>query len=100
MAHTYSVSGWGNEVVVATGGYHLRYCHLVSAVVADGTLVHAGDVIGLEGSTGASSGPHLHLELDQGPAAAADYEHAVPPFALLDPATFSVGASVEGATRN
>lgn len=38
------------------------YCHLVSNVVMRGQRIAAGDVIGFCGSTGASTGPHLHLE--------------------------------------
>ncbi|OYO23464.1 hypothetical protein CGZ93_05845 [Enemella dayhoffiae] len=56
--------GWnGNHVVVGhAGGIHTHYAHLLSAQVQPGQQVRAGDVIGLVGSTGNSSGPHLHLE--------------------------------------
>ncbi len=39
------------------------YCHLSSALVSAGQSVDAGDHIGIEGSTGYSTGSHLHLEL-------------------------------------
>ena len=40
-----------------------RYCHASRFTVAEGDLVVAGDVIALVGSTGMSTGPHLHYEL-------------------------------------
>ena len=40
-----------------------RYAHLKSTVVKRGTVVHEGDVIAKLGSTGRSTGPHLHLEV-------------------------------------
>ena len=41
----------------------ILYCHLLEARVASGANVAAGDLIGLVGSTGHSTGPHLHLEV-------------------------------------
>jgi murein DD-endopeptidase MepM/ murein hydrolase activator NlpD len=51
--------------VIEGSGAHLRilYCHLSAAVVADGSAVAAGDVIGQVGATGMSTGPHLHFEV-------------------------------------
>lgn len=56
--------GWnGNAVVVGhAGGIHTHYAHLSAILVQPGQQVRAGDTIGLVGSTGNSSGPHLHLE--------------------------------------
>lgn len=42
---------------------YIRYCHLNSINVNEGDLVSAGQLIGLSGSTGNSSGPHLHYEV-------------------------------------
>ena len=42
---------------------YVRYCHLNSINVNEGDLVSAGQLIGLSGSTGNSSGPHLHYEV-------------------------------------
>jgi len=44
-------------------GFATRYTHLQSLKVKAGDQVHAGDVIGTVGSTGRSTGPHLHFEL-------------------------------------
>jgi murein DD-endopeptidase MepM/ murein hydrolase activator NlpD len=39
------------------------YCHLSEALVVSGTNVAAGDMIGLVGSTGLATGPHVHFEV-------------------------------------
>ncbi|MBX6724295.1 MAG: M23 family metallopeptidase, partial [Dactylosporangium sp.] len=54
-----------------------RYCHMMSRpVVSVGDYVGPGDLIGYSGSSGNSSGPHLHFEVhingDQSPAGAVD----------------------------
>jgi murein DD-endopeptidase MepM/ murein hydrolase activator NlpD len=59
-----SSSGYGRYVVIAhSGGLDTLYGHLSTTVVKVGQLVSQGQTIGLEGSTGNSSGPHLHFEL-------------------------------------
>jgi murein DD-endopeptidase MepM/ murein hydrolase activator NlpD len=45
------------------GGIVTRYCHAVALMVTAGEQVTAGQVIGWVGSTGNSSGPHLHFEV-------------------------------------
>jgi murein DD-endopeptidase MepM/ murein hydrolase activator NlpD len=56
--------GYGNLIVVDHGnGWQSAYAHLSSINVACGQSVFAGTVIGGLGSTGNSSGPHLHFEL-------------------------------------
>jgi murein DD-endopeptidase MepM/ murein hydrolase activator NlpD len=54
----------GNSIVIehAPGIYSLYY-HLHTIEVREGSIVNAGDLIGLSGSTGLSTGPHLHWEL-------------------------------------
>jgi murein DD-endopeptidase MepM/ murein hydrolase activator NlpD len=59
-----SSSGYGNYVVIAhSGGLNTLYGHLSTAVVKVGDAVTQGQPVGLEGSTGNSTGPHLHFEL-------------------------------------
>ncbi|NOX84238.1 MAG: peptidoglycan DD-metalloendopeptidase family protein [Alphaproteobacteria bacterium] len=59
-------TSWGNVVVIDHGhGLVTRYAHLDGYVVKKGDRVDAGDVIGTVGSTGKSSGPHLHFEVLQ-----------------------------------
>ena len=65
-AHVSSDSGFGNSVVVEKDGYFVRYAHLSAAAAPDRAVVFAGDLIGWEGSTGYSTGPHLHFEVDRG----------------------------------
>ena len=59
-----SSSGYGNYVVIAhSGGLNTLYGHLSTALVKVGNAVIQGQPIGLEGSTGNSTGAHLHFEL-------------------------------------
>jgi murein DD-endopeptidase MepM/ murein hydrolase activator NlpD len=55
--------GYGNAIVIDHGGIYTLYGHLSSINVSCGQNVAAGDVIGGVGSTGRSSGPHLHFEI-------------------------------------
>ena len=57
------VGGYGNLVIIRhANGLETFYGHLSESKVRPGDWVHAGDVIGLGGSTGRSTGPHLHYE--------------------------------------
>ena len=64
VAAGYDASGWGNMVVIGHRfGLRTLYAHLSTIAVSAGQSVGVGQRIGTVGSTGRSSGPHLHLEL-------------------------------------
>ena len=59
-----SRGGFGNTIVIYHGlGYSTLYAHLSRIEVSEGQTVASGDRIGAIGSTGWSTGPHLHFEL-------------------------------------
>ena len=61
---TFSDDGYGGLVIVAhPSGYETWYAHLSTIQVARGQHVTRGWSIGLRGSTGLSTGPHLHFEV-------------------------------------
>jgi len=60
-------SAYGEFVLIQhPGGYETMYGHLSRVVVPQGAMVRAGQVIGLSGSTGRSTAPHLHFEIRRG----------------------------------
>jgi murein DD-endopeptidase MepM/ murein hydrolase activator NlpD len=64
VAVGHSAVGYGNYVVIGHGGGIMTlYGHLLETDVVVGNLVARGQRIGLEGSTGWSTGPHVHFEL-------------------------------------
>jgi len=59
-----SYAGYGNVVVIDHGnGYSTRYGHLSAITVQPGQRVRRGDILGQAGSTGRSTGPHVHYEV-------------------------------------
>ncbi|MEE1751630.1 M23 family metallopeptidase [Streptomyces sp. SP18CS02] len=77
-------AGWGgaygnNIVIRMNDGTYTQYGHLSSIAVSVGQSVTPGQQIGLSGSTGNSSGPHLHFEARAG----ADYGSDIDPVAYL-----------------
>jgi murein DD-endopeptidase MepM/ murein hydrolase activator NlpD len=65
-----SASGWnggyGNTILINHGKLKTRYGHLSRLYVKAGQTVEKGQVIGEMGSTGRSTGPHLHFEVLSG----------------------------------
>lgn len=53
----------GRYVVLRHGSLTTKYCHLQEVDAAGGEQVQTGDAIGRVGSTGQSTGPHLHFEV-------------------------------------
>ena len=101
-------SGYGNLVVIRhENGLETYYGHLSRRDVSPGDWVSSGDVIGLGGSTGRSTGPHLHFETRYmgfafDPQWIADYESGElhsPVFVLkriyLDPSSHYVPQSLD-----
>jgi len=60
----FSTNGYGNHVIINHGfGYETLYGHMVRVNASQGQQVKRGQVIGYVGSTGKSTGPHLHYEV-------------------------------------
>ena len=61
---SYDSGGFGNYVTINHGnGYSTLYGHMSSVAISSGSYVSQGQVIGYVGSTGASTGPHLHFNV-------------------------------------
>ncbi|MFI9822022.1 peptidoglycan DD-metalloendopeptidase family protein [Streptomyces sp. NPDC052013] len=78
-AGTVVSAGWagayGNQVVIKLNdGYYAQYAHLSSLSVSAGQTVTAGQQVGLSGSTGNSTGPHLHFEIRTTPSYGSDVD--------------------------
>ena len=82
--------GYGNLVVVqANDGKRILYAHQSKMAVKAGQQVNAGTLIGYVGSTGNSTGPHLHFEVRR----TADYGTDIDPLPYVTNSLFNVGDS-------
>lgn len=64
VIHAGTAGGYGYMVEIDHGnGITTRYGHLSKILVKEGDVIDAGDLIALSGSTGRSTGPHLHYEV-------------------------------------
>lgn len=97
----YERRGYGHYVVVRhPNGLETVYGHLSKAIVNENDIVHAGDPIALGGSTGRSTGPHLHFEtrfmgIAINPNLIIDFSTGVP---RSDHYVFHKGKSSSGST--
>ena len=67
VSYAGDISGYGNAVIVShPGGLSTLYGHLSKINVSSGQKIEPGTVIGNTGSTGNSTGPHVHFEVRQG----------------------------------
>lgn len=88
ITHTIDASGYGNYIEVHSTclykgievSFFSRYAHLTSFNISDNSLVEAGQLIGFSGSTGNSTGPHLHYEFRHNDNSKTHYEEDVAPF--------------------
>lgn len=84
---SYRSSSYGNVVMIThyIGGqqYTTVYAHLNSRSVSDNQVVQAGQVIGARGSTGESSGPHLHFEVYRGEWTPPPHPDTINPLSVL-----------------
>ncbi|GAB2830052.1 M23 family metallopeptidase [Streptomyces chlorus] len=91
-AGTVVSAGWagsyGNQVVIKLNdGHYAQYAHLSSLSVSAGQTVSGGQQVGLSGSTGNSTGPHLHFEIRTTP----NYGSDVDPVSYLRGKGVSIG---------
>ena len=64
MANKVDIGSYGLFVAINhNNGYSTLYGHMIKVLVNKGDIVEKGQVIGLMGSTGDSTGCHLHFEL-------------------------------------
>jgi murein DD-endopeptidase MepM/ murein hydrolase activator NlpD len=64
VSHSGWIEGSGNVVILEHGfGFSTVYAHNTSNLVKVGQKVKRGDVVGYVGSTGKSTGPHVHYEV-------------------------------------
>jgi murein DD-endopeptidase MepM/ murein hydrolase activator NlpD len=84
--------GYGNMVEINHGkGLQTRFGHLSRILVQNGQMVHRGDLIALVGSSGRSTGPHLHYEVRMD-------GHAVNPLPYLQSTDYVVAMQQRAST--
>jgi len=82
--------GYGNYVQIRHNGeFATAYAHMSRILVRNGARVHQGDVIGRVGTTGRSTGPHLHYEIIR------NGQKVNPMGVRFPPATILAGAEME-----
>lgn len=80
VTNSYDSGGYGNYVVIDHGNnYWSLYAHMKQVYVKTGQSVNKDTILGVEGSTGRSTGSHLHLEVRSGSNSSSN---------VIDPITF------------
>lgn len=81
-----SSTGFGKYVVIThTNGWETLYAHLSVINVSAGQIVKQGQRIGMKGTTGNSTGVHLHFEISKGKWSNKYSHHADPALYIVDP---------------
>lgn len=93
ISQFHTALGW--YVVIEHAGFLTLYAHLNKKGAAVGAQLNGGDTIGYLGTTGASTGPHLHFEIregrygdnkvfwDRGPSGMGKYPNSIDPMPIL-----------------
>jgi LysM repeat protein len=83
VAKSYYSDSYGNVVFVKhSNGYETVYAHLKSRNVAEGDIVKKGELVGIIGNTGISTGTHLHFEVHNG-AWTVNKQNSLDPFEVI-----------------
>ena len=89
----YNKGGYGHYVVVEhAGGIQTLYGHLSERLVKVGEQVYPGDIVGLAGNSGRSSGAHLHFEIHYG-------EINIDPETIVDFPNWDLKPGVEAVSK-
>lgn len=105
----YERGGYGNYIVIRhPNGLETVYGHMSRCIAKEGQIVRAGEVIGKGGSTGRSTGPHLHFEtrflgIDINPARIIDFEVGAPQsdyFTFVAPKGYKTYAYEDGGSQS
>ena len=105
----YERGGYGNYIVIRhPNGLETVYGHMSRCIAQEGQIVKAGEVIGKGGSTGRSTGPHLHFEtrflgIDINPALIIDFSVGAPQsdyYTFVAPRGYKTYAYEDGAAQS
>lgn len=84
VSHTNDGSFGRTVCLKHAGGWYTLYAHLSTALVVTGQRVSAGQIIGMSGNTGMSTGPHLHWQLCDLLTFPTDIAHSRDPLAYME----------------
>jgi murein DD-endopeptidase MepM/ murein hydrolase activator NlpD len=84
MIAAFDKTGYGNYIKLGHGGYQTIYAHMSQMVKKTGQRAAKGEIIGFSGSTGNSTGPHLHFELRIPGHGVQGFKDAVDPFPYME----------------